>query len=82
MNKRPPRRLSRANTLGQKLCAHPRCSIVIARRFLMCLEHWNQVPMPVRLRVWEALQAWQDEPSGQRLVALQQVQAEAIALVS
>lgn len=83
VNKRPPRRLGRGNILGQKLCAHPRCSVVIARRFLMCLTHWNRVPLPLRLQIWAAAQAWQNEPSnGQKLFALQQLQAEAIALVS
>lgn len=76
-------RIRRRNRIGQKLCAHPRCSIIISPRFLMCLEHWNAVPMPLRLKIWAALKQWQDDPSSaQRLITLQQLQAEAIALVS
>lgn len=71
------------NSRGHKLCGHPRCSVVISPRFLMCLQHWNAVPMPLRLQIWAALHAWTNDPSSaQKLTTLQQLQAEAIALVS
>jgi hypothetical protein len=76
-------RIHRNNTRGQKLCGHPRCSVVIARRFLMCLQHWHAVPMPLRLQIWAALKAWENDPgNGVKLNTLNALQAEAIRLVS
>lgn len=69
--------------LGPKTCAVETCSIVIASRFLMCLEHWHRVPQGLRLQIWAALSQWQNDPgSAARLVTLQRLQAEAIAKVS
>lgn len=66
-----------------KTCAVETCSIVIASRFLMCLEHWHRVPQGLRLQIWAALSQWQNDPgSAARLATLRQLQAEAIAKVS
>lgn len=71
--------LPRATTV----CPHPRCSLVIDRRFLLCLAHWNAVPVTLRREIYQALDAWRKDPSdGTKLLALQRKQAEAIALVS
>lgn len=76
-------RIHRTNAQRQKLCAHPRCSVVIAHRFLMCLDHWNAVPKPLRMQIWAALTAWTNDPGNPRkLMDLQRLQGEAIALVS
>lgn len=76
-------RIARYNAKGRKLCAQPLCPIEIGARFLMCLDHWNAVPRSLRLRIWAALDHWKNDPSDARkLHALQQLQAEAIALVS
>lgn len=76
-------RTHRTNVLRQKLCAHPRCSVVIAHRFLMCLTHWNEVPQPLRLQIWAALAAFErDMSDGTKLMTLQRLQGEAIRLVS
>ena len=66
-----------------KVCPHPRCQVVIDRRFLMCLPHWSHVPVTLRRELKQALDAWRKDPSdGAKLFALQRKQAEAIALVS
>lgn len=76
-------RLQRNNRIGQKLCAHPRCSVRIGLHFLMCLKHWSAVPKGARDRVWAALRAWQADPgNAERVIALEQAQAEAIRLVA
>jgi hypothetical protein len=76
-------RIHRINAKQQKLCAVPRCSIVISRRFLMCLAHWSSVPKGLRLQIWAALTAWTNDPSnGAKLNKLNALQAEAIGLVS
>lgn len=66
-----------------RTCPHPKCSIVIDRRFLLCLEHWLAVPVTLRREVRVAFDAWRnDQSNGQKLLTLQRKQAEAIALVS
>lgn len=76
-------RLTRYNSRGDKLCSQRTCSTLINRRFLMCVTHWNAVPKELRLRIWAALRAFENAPSdGAKLHTLQQLQAEAIALVS
>lgn len=35
-------------------CAAPTCSITISRKFLMCRQHWYQVPKPIRDEVWRS----------------------------
>lgn len=66
-----------------KVCPHPRCSVVIDRRYLLCLTHWNAVPASLRREILQALDAWRNDPSdAQKLLALQRRQHEAIRLVS
>lgn len=35
-------------------CAAPACSIRISSKFMMCRQHWFQVPKPIRDEVWRA----------------------------
>lgn len=66
-----------------KVCPHPRCSVVIDRRYLLCLKHWNAVPATLRREILQALDAWRKDPSdAQKLLALQREQHEAIRLVN
>lgn len=66
-----------------RICPHPRCQVVIDRRFLLCLPHWSAVPVTLRRELKQALHAWLSDPSdGAKLLTLQRKQAEAIALVS
>lgn len=66
-----------------KVCPHPRCSVVIDRRYLLCLEHWNAVPPSLRREILQALDAWRKDPSNaDKLFTLQRKQHEAIGLVS
>lgn len=76
-------RLNQASPQEAKICAHPRCRIVIDRRFLLCLPHWGHVPVTLRRELKQALDAWRKDPAnGEKLFALQRKQSEAIALVS
>jgi hypothetical protein len=73
----------RVSASRQHLCGHPRCSIVIDKRFLMCLPHWQAVPVSLRREVLQAFSAWRTDPgNGTKLLALQRKQAEAIRMVS
>lgn len=75
--------LKRTNHRGQKLCLITSCPVVIPDHHLMCAPHWRSVPQPLRLKIWAALRRWLDDPGdGQKLFALQQLQAEARGLVS
>lgn len=76
-------RIHRVNADRQHLCAHLRCSVVIDRRFLMCLPHWQAVPVELRREILQAFSTWQQDPgNGEKLLTLQRKQAEAIGLVS
>jgi hypothetical protein len=73
----------RTRIVNPKTCAVGKCSIVIASRFLMCLNHWDRVPRGLRLRVWAALSQWENDPSSAaKLETLRALQAEAITAVS
>lgn len=66
-----------------RVCPHPRCSVVIDRRYLLCLVHWNAVPATLRREILQALDAWRKDPGdAQKLLTLQRKQHEAIRLVS
>lgn len=66
-----------------KVCSHPPCSVVIDRRYLLCLTHWNAVPVSLRREILQALDAWRKDPGdAQKLLTLQRKQHEAIRLVS
>lgn len=35
-------------------CKAPGCNRQVPKRYLMCREHWYQVPEPIRLEIWAA----------------------------
>lgn len=66
-----------------KVCPQTRCSVVIDRRYLLCLAHWNAVPATLRREILQALDAWRKDPGdAQKLLTLQRKQHEAIRLVN
>lgn len=48
----------RTQGTGIHVCQIPGCTASITRRHLMCAPHWFDVPLPLRTRVFETLQAW------------------------
>jgi len=53
-------------TIRTHTCAAVGCQHVITTRMLMCVDHWRQVPAPLRR---EVLQAWKGVWAGEQGMA-------------
>lgn len=53
------------------VCQVPGCALAIARRYLMCADHWFEVPMELRTEVFKSLAGWVngDDPVRPYLIA-------------